>query len=227
MRTLAITLVFAVLFSSKCYLNTLPTGVVFTVKIQNLDNELINELDYKLVRSNENSLEIGTFRDYILAQKAKSDAKHLGFVEAKIVSYFNRNEVTLQDALTLLDNQNYRDQRGERMLSDYEIDLALETMEKPTFYYTVQIGIFNSQQADIFLDLPKSVDELITEKGNFRYNYGRYYTVNDARDALRLIKESGLNGAFITAYDEVERIPLARAMDMEQKYLLDAVATIE
>ena len=42
----------------------------------------------------------------------------------------------------------------------------------------------------------------------------------------RLVKETGLEGSFITAYDDVERIPLARAIDMEEKYLLDAVAIV-
>ena len=97
-------------------------------------------------------------------------------------------------------------------------------MEKPDFYYTVQIGVFNSHQVNSFFDLPKTIDERVSKKGEFRYTYGRYYTVNDAKAALKVVKENGLTGAFLTAYDDIERIPLSRAIAMEEKYLDETLA---
>jgi hypothetical protein len=39
------------------------------------------------------------------------------------------------------------------------------------------------------------------------------------------MKDSGMNNAFITAYDDDERIPLARAISMEKKFLSESLAS--
>lgn len=231
MKTRAIS--FAILFTlipTIFFANVLPNGLIFRVQVTNMEAELDETKfqNYQPISQREMNdkftCEVGAFKDFIWAQKANNDVKASGYSNVEIVAYFNQKPVSLDDAFVLMDNQNSLDQQGVASISDEEVDRLLATVEKPNFYYTVQMGVFNEQQVNHFFDFPKTVNERVTDKGHFRYTYGMYYTIQDAKDALRMIRENGMDNAYIIAYDDVDRIPLARAMQMEEKFLYESMA---
>ena len=63
------------------------------------------------------------------------------------------------------------------------------------------------------------------DRGNDRFTYGQFYAIGDAKAAVKMLREYGMNNAFVIAYDDRERIPLARAIDMEQKFLFNSLAS--
>ena len=77
-----------------------------------------------------------------------------------------------------------------------------------------------------FFDFPKKVDESITAKGYYRYTYGRFYTLQDAKDALIMLQENYFKNAFIVAFDELERIPMTTAMEKEKRLLEESIAAV-
>ena len=81
------------------------------------------------------------------------------------------------------------------------------------------MGLFTENNINSFFDFPKQVDESITDKGQYRYTFGTFKSYNDAKDALNMIKEYGLTDAFIIAFDEISRIPISRALELEEKSL--------
>jgi hypothetical protein len=232
MKTKVITIAIIIaLIPTFIYSNNLPNGLIFRVIVENMDAKLdASEFEkYQPINFKEEdqlfTYEVGAFKDFIRAQKAKNEVKANGYQKADLVAYFNNKPVSLDDAFVLLDNQNHIDQKGGFGFTEQQIDDLLSAVEKPDFYYTVQIGVFNTQQVNNFFDLPKTINERVTNKGNFRYAYGHYYTIHDAKAALGFMKDSGMNNAFITAYDDDERIPLARAISMEKKFLSESLAS--
>lgn len=232
MKTTVITIaIFFALIPTIVLSNNLPNGLVFRVIIGDL-NEIIetSQFDqYQPINFKEAdqvfTCEVGAFKDFIQAQKAKNEVKASGYQKADLIAYFNNKPVSLDDAFVLMDDQNHIDRKGGVSISEEQMNQMLGEVEKPNFYYTIQVGVFNTQQVNSFFDFPKTFEEKVTNKGNYRYTYGQYYTINDARDAAKMLRENGMENAFITAYDDVERIPLARAIEMEEKFLFRSLAS--
>ncbi len=226
-------ILFAIFFAAIPVLvsaNSLPNGLVFRVIIEDQQTE-VNEAmlqDFQPVNYSKTdqiyTYELGAYKDFIHVQKAKNEVKELGFQKADIIAYFNNKPVSMDDAFVLMDDQNSVDKCNVH-LSENQIEEMLAEVEKPNFYYTIQVAMFNPDQVDNFFEFPRTIHEKVVSRGHDRYTYGQYYAIGDARSALQLLKDYGLESAFIIAYDDVERIPLARAIDLEQKYIYDALAS--
>ena len=154
--------------------------------------------------------------------------EELGYSNIEIVSYFNHTSISLEDAFTLLDNKNEQDQKLENgaYMSEEEMELALKNVQNEDFYYTIQIGINTEADVNSFFDFPKTIDETITSKGYYRYTFSKFYTYNDAKDALAMMKENHFENAEIIAFDELDRIPLASAVEKEERRLQASLAQV-
>ena len=163
---------------------------------------------------------IGKYKHYLLAMKAKQELDSKGITNTEISAFFNYSPISIEDAFALLDNKNYQDIENKGItLTSKELNALLDSVSNKEFYYTVQIGLFTENNINSFFDFPKQVDESITDKGQYRYTFGTFKSYNDAKDALNMIKEYGLTDAFIIAFDEISRIPISRALELEEKSL--------
>lgn len=220
----------SIVLPSFFYANILPSGLVFRVKLDRLETPIqsVNFEKYQPVSNHLGddafSCELGAYSDFLHAQKANNELKEIGFEHVELIAYFNNRPVSIDDAFTLLDNRNQDDKAALPSISDQKVNEMLAKIEKPDFHYTILMGVYNEQQVNLFFDFPKTVNEKVTNRGHFRYTYGIYYTLQDAKDALGMIYENGIDNAYIIAYDNIERIPLARAMQMEEKFLYDSLA---
>jgi hypothetical protein len=59
-----------------------------------------------------------------------------------------------------------------------------------------QKGVYTSEII-AFFSFPLSVSQRITPKGFFRYTFGEFKTINEAKNALRMLQDSGLDNAII------------------------------
>jgi len=221
-----ITILFTLLFTLFATL-IFASGVEFKLKV-NTDQPEVEKAqfeNYDNVTIKNGYLEIGLYSDYILAQKAKNDIKTLGFDNLEIIAYFHKHEISLDDAFTLMDNRNAQDEHNlGYILTEEQMEFELAQVENHMFFYTIQVGLYTEQSVDDFFDFPKQVDERVTNKGYFRYTFGEFSTMQDAEDALKMIKEYGLASAQVIAYDNLERIPVSVAMEREQDMLETALA---
>lgn len=228
--TVLLSVLIALLFPTFLFANTLPSGLVFRVKVDQLDAPLESHHFIKyapISNSNEEgnfSCELGAYTNFLRAQKANNELKEAGFDAVELTAYFNNRPVSMDEAFVLLDDQNHIDEANLPSVTEEKVDEMLATVEKPDFHYTIQMGVYNEQQVNLFFDFPKTINEKVTDRGHFRYTYGIYYTLQDAKDALGMIQDNGIDNAYIIAYDNVERIPLARAIQMEEKFLFDSLA---
>lgn len=203
-------------------------GLSFRVRVYETDKQLVAEEfqeSYKISYS-EKGVEVGEFENYLLAMKLQYELEQKGFSNNELVAYFNLNEIPLDDAYALLDNRNQQDEKMVEPMSETEMDLALKMVQNEEFYYSIQIGVFSEEAVNKFFDFPKQIDETITAKGYYRYTYGRFYTLQDAKDALVILQEDYFETAFIVAFDNLERIPITTAMEKEQRLLEESLAIV-
>lgn len=198
-------------------------GVHFSLKVSN-DITLEKLNNYSPIKNQQESLLVGEFDDYLLAMKARIELNKKGVDSTEIVAFFHKNQVSLDDAFTLLDNQIEQDKRISHSLSTQEMETMLANVQNHEFFYTIQMGVYNEKNANAFFNFPKAFDERITTKGFYRYTYGEFKTLQDAKDALRMVKKYDMDNVIIIAYDNMARIPLARAIEKEGKMLEDALA---
>lgn len=78
-------------------------------------------------------------------------------------------------------------------------------------FFTVQIGVFNRPASDENLHFMQEVNTLRLPNGQIRYSSGRFDSVEEALPRKTLAVSKGINGAFVTAYYNGERIPLGQA----------------
>jgi hypothetical protein len=219
-----IILVVIILFSVSVF----ASGLNFRVRVYENDKELVAKTfqqSHKVLDVNGN-LEIGDFENYLEAMKMQYTVEEKGFSKTELVAYFNHVEISLEDAFVLMDNRNQQDEDHVQPMSEMEMDLALRMVQNEDFYYSIQIGVYSEEAVNKFFDFPKQIDETITPKGYYRYSYGRFYTLQDAKDALVMLQDNYFETAFIIAFDDLERIPITAAIDKEQRLLEESIAAV-
>jgi len=209
----------------------LANGLEFRLKTYSSisDSSIINNKEFLPIRKAAEFTELGNCKDYIFAMKLQNELEELGISESEIVAYFNHTQITLDDAFAILDNRNGQELASidQPYMSEEDMEAALKSVQNEDFYYTVQIGISNENNVNSFFDFPKTIDETITSKGYYRYTFGKFYTMNDAKDALNMMKENKFENAEIIAFDNLERIPLASATQKEERRLQQSLAYLE
>lgn len=204
----------------------LANGLEYRIKINKSNADLSQLEEFKPIRPSEKFTEVGAFTDYLVAMNHQYTVEKLGFSNTEIVAYFNFTQITLEDAFILSDNRNEQDIKSQEKpyMSEADMDAALKSVQNEDFYYTVQIGIFNESNVNSFFDFPRTINETITSKGYYRYTFGKFYTLNDAKDALNMMQENKFKNAEIIAFDNIERIPLASAAEKEERKLKQSLA---
>ncbi len=214
-------LYFAFFFSS-----IFARGLHFSVKVplqQIKDFRILNNYKGNISYFKESAY-IGKYQHYLLAMKAKQELNSKGITGTEIKAFFNYAPISLEDAFALLDNKNYQDIENKGItLTNTELNALLDSVSNKEYFYTVQIGLFSENNINSFFNFPKQVNESITDKGQYRYTFGTFKSYNDAKDALNMIKEYGLTDAFVIAFDKTTRIPISRALELEQKSLETAL----
>ncbi len=207
----------------------LANGLFYSVKInRNLTDNTDKLDDYKIIKSTKDYVVAGEYLQYIEAMKAKQNISKEGFNAVEIIALFNHSIISLSEAFAIQDNRIEQDKNNKGfLLTVDEMDDLLAEVQDQKFFYTVQMGLFSERNVNSFFDFPKQFDETITSKGNLRYTYGKFTTYNDAKDALLMVKEYGLNDAFVIAFDKLERIPIERALTIEKESIKEVLLAVE
>lgn len=228
MKTINLKSVIVLIVISLFSISVLAKGLSFRVRVYESNKEIVtNKFNESLpIYATEKGVELGDFDNYLLAMKHQYMIEDKGFSKTEIVSYFNFEEIPLEDAFALLNNRNEQDEHMVAQVSESEMELALQMVQNENFYYSIQIGVFSEEAVNKFFDFPKKIDESITPKGYYRYTYGKFYTLQDAKDALVLLQENYFQKAFIVAFDELERIPITAAVQKEKRLLEESIAAV-
>lgn len=228
MKTLNLQSATALFLTILMNLTILANGLEFRLKttVSITDSNISKSSEFMPIRNAPEFTELGSCSDYIIAMKLQNKIETLGVCHSEIVAYFNHTQISLDDAFAILDNRNAQELASidQPYMSEEDMEIALKRVQNEYFYYTIQIGIFDETNVNSFFDFPKTIDETITSKGYYRYTFGKFYTMNDAKDALNMMRENNFQNAEIIAFDNLERIPLASAVQKEERRLQQSLA---
>lgn len=200
------------------------SGLHFSVKVSTPDKNNDKIESYTILKQTKEYFITGSFPQYIEAMKFKQEVYDNGFKSVEVVAFFNHSLITVEDAFALMDNRNQQDEENKGfILTEKEIVDLLAEVQDQEFFYTVQMGLFTEENVNDFFDFPKQYDERISAKGSLRYTYGTFKTLSDAKDALKMVQAYGLDEAFVIAFDNLERIPLSRAIEKEKEAINNLV----
>lgn len=226
MNTLYFKLALTTLLSLVVSFTFAVNGLHFSIKVNSPIEKAAKLENYTIVKQTKEYFITGAYTHYIEAMKAKQKIQSNGFESLEIVAYFNHALISMEDAFALMDNRNEQDEDNKGfLLSEKELDDMLLEVQDDEFFYTVQMGLYTDKNVNDFFDFPKQFDERISTKGSLRYTYGTFKTMNDAKDALKMVQDYGLNDAFIIAFDKLERIPISRAIEKEKEAINNLIIT--
>jgi len=205
-------------------------GLEFRLKIyENIDRIEDQKLtNYLPLRKTKFYTEVGCYSEYLRAMKGAYGLEEVGYASSEIVAYFNNTPISIVDAFAIQDNRNEQDKAigNASHLTEMQMDNMLESVKNEQFYYTIQIAIETEQNVNKFFDFPKQLSETITAKGYYRYTYGKFTSIQNAKDVLKMLKTYDVDGIKIIAFDNLDRIPLNLAVEKEKKRLEESLALL-
>jgi len=171
--------------------------------------------------------------------KARGDIRGLGYSDAFVVAYCDGDRITFGEARRLeaqgkcvpKGNNEIMMEVAVKTAEKLGIPVSNEVQEVPELtynqapgaaeaepienmkglFFTVQVGVFNRPVAEKDLHYMPDIVTIRLPNGLIRYSSGRFDSVDDALPRLKYARESGVGGAFVTAYYNGERISIGNA----------------
>lgn len=187
----------------------------------------------------------GFFNNSTTVVDARDQIRALGYADAFVVAYCDGERIQFADARQRELNGTCVAKGSNELMMEVAVNtaeklglpLTTEVKEVPEYsynnvpgaskadpiemkqglFYTVQIGVFNRVVGPAFT---YGMEELLTVRlpnGQIRYASGMFNSVEEAMPRRQKALDSGVTGAFVTAYYKGERITLAEAARLLQE----------
>ena len=221
---------------------TLPRGVILKVQIGAFRNP-INQSTFKgfapivgeITASGLTRYTAGLFKDFEMADNAKSNIRAKGYSDAFVVAYLDGKRISISEARRVLsgeiqeadvvtntvtntpvvveDEVNFSvNEINSRNIQPGEGDVqVVESQERGELFFTIQVGVYNNrvQPSSVFSISPLNSESIANNL--VRYSSGVYGSISKASVARNRIVQDGIRDAFVTAYYNGKRIPLSEA----------------
>ena len=171
----------------------------------------------------------GFFSSYTEAIQARNEIRQMGYADAFIVAYKNRERVRYSELMTTAERANAS---GENVIPTntnltntasiapvidvtyYSDPLAVPAnlIEKTEgIFFTVQIGVYAKPSRNPILNAYSELHVEKLQNGQVRYTSGKFKTIADVVKQRDFVRANGIPDAFITAYKNGKRITVPDA----------------
>lgn len=164
----------------------------------------------------------GQFSTYREASIFENTLRYDGYETAKIVAWFSKYPIPVEDGIAFENDLNYIDKAyiygTEPTVSVDDLNALLELVKDPTaFYYTVQVGVYASLEHQTLQSDFENLEIRETDKGYYTLSTGQLGNMEEAV-ALRLsIVKMGYTDAFVTAYAHGDQLSIYEANNIENE----------
>jgi len=213
----------------------LPAGLSYQVMVGPLDGELALSLQglFTTLQVEENddrqvTYFAGVYRTAQEASVYESTLRHHGIEQCQVVAYFSKRPIPMVDALAMENDQNAIDAafvNGSNTVSVDQLNTLLDIQEnKIPFYYTVQIGVYNSTTVNPKIEKMNNIIIRQKNDGSYSCSTGRKATLDEAKNLRSQMVAAGFADAFITAYIDGKRVSTDEARIIEKE--LDKITLV-
>lgn len=168
----------------------------------------------------------GFFSTYTEAVQARNEIRQMGYADAFIVAYKNRERVRYSDLMTEAERASTNNNSSSSNTSGnvapastvdvnyYSDPLAVPAnlIEKTNgIFFTVQIGVYAKPSRNTVLNTYSDLHVEKLPNGQIRYTSGKYETIADVNKQRDFCRANGIPDAFVTAYKNGKRISVPDA----------------
>ena len=171
----------------------------------------------------------GFFSSYTEAIQARNEIRQMGYSDAFIVAYKNRERVRYSDLMTASERANSNSTNAASTnttpapivtpntnldVNYYSDPLAvsanlIETTEG--IFFTVQVGVYAKPSRNKILNTYSDLHVEKLSNGLIRYTSGKFQSIADVIKQRDFVRANGIPDAFITAYKNGKRITVPEA----------------
>jgi hypothetical protein len=165
----------------------------------------------------------GFFTSYTEAIQARNEIRQMGYTDAFIVAYKNRERVRYSELMTPAERASASGNATPVIanapdpvfdVTYYSDPLAVQAnlIEKTEgVFLTVQIGVYGKPSRNTILNTYKNLHVEKLQNGQIRYTSGKFQTMADVIEQRDFCRANGIPDAFITAYKNGKRITVPEA----------------
>ena len=170
----------------------------------------------------------GFFSSYTEAIQARNEIRQMGYVDAFIVAYKNRERVRYSELMTAAEKAstnggtttppvNTSTNAAIAAIADvsyYSDPLAVPAnlIEKTQgVFFTVQVGVYAKPSRNPVLNTYSDLHVEKLANGQVRYTSGKFQTIAEVVKQRDFVRANGIPDAFITAYKNGKRITVPEA----------------
>ena len=165
----------------------------------------------------------GFFTSYTEAIQARNEIRQMGYADAFIVAYKNRERVRYSELMTVAERNSTSS--GTTIppsnptpivpavpavdVSYYSDPLAVPAnlIEKTQgVFFTVQVGVYGKPSRNTILNTYSDLHVEKLPNGQIRYTSGKFQTIAEVIKQRDFCRANGIPDAFITAYKDGKRI---------------------
>ncbi len=165
----------------------------------------------------------GFFSSYTEAIQARNEIRQMGYVDAFIVAYKNRERVRYSELMTATERASMNVDATPPAntatapaadLNYYPDALAVPAnlIEKTQgVFFTVQVGVYAKPSRNPVLNTYSDLHVEKLANGQVRYTSGKFQTIAEVVKQRDFVRANGIPDAFITAYKNGKRITVPEA----------------
>jgi hypothetical protein len=171
----------------------------------------------------------GFFSSYTEAIQARNEIRQMGYSDAFIVAYKNRERVRYSDLMTAAERANSNSTNAASTsktpapidaptsavdVNYYSDPLAVTAslIEKTQgIFFTVQVGVYAKPSRNKILNTYSDLHVEKLSNGQIRYTSGKFQSIADVIKQRDFVRANGIPDAFITAYKNGKRISVPEA----------------
>ena len=199
-------------------------GLYYQIKLenQNINDDMYNRfetVDQFITPKSDYNFRLGVFNNYKTAKNTAQTLEKEGFENLKIVAYFNKANISIEDAMVFSNNQ----MKFEDNLSIDGNNISVEELNKLLFQnagdmnlqYKVHLGMYAEKAEIPTFNTEVKVTTIETEQGFYTYTLGNFSTKEEAIKFRKQLVASGVNEAFVVPYFEEKRVSITLAQKLE------------
>jgi len=165
----------------------------------------------------------GFFASYTEAIQARNEIRQMGYSDAFIVAYKNRERVRYSELMTPAERASTGGNSAAVTVSVSAPILDLNYYSDPLavpanliektegIFFTVQVGVYARPSRNTVLNTYSDLHVEKLPNGQIRYTSGKFQTVAEVIKQRDFVRANGIPDAFITAYKNGKRITVPEA----------------
>lgn len=200
-------------------------GLYYQIQLldQVINDDIYNRfetVDQYVTKESDYNFRLGVFGNYKVAKTTMGELKNEGFKNVKVVAYFNRVIISIEDAMLFSNNHlKYEEEmsiEGETISVEELNKVLFENAGQIKLQYKLHLGMYAKETNIPSFDKTIKAELRETKQGFYTYYVGDFNNKQHAIEYRKMLVNAGVSEAVVVPYFNGKRISLMLAEKFEQ-----------